>query len=115
MADIVALVGHLAWPSTVILGLSIFYFPVSRLLDTIARRLTRLSAFKVTIELGQLSRATTLESTIEHLKADHLKALESRDPLNMTLLSSSTESGMAAIAGLQSGAADYVVVRIRND
>jgi hypothetical protein len=90
-------IGHIAWPVTTLIALAIFYSPLSKLVETLGRRITRLSAFNVKIELGRLSQAGGLGATIEGL----------RDVVI-------TESGLATIiAGvMRAGSADYVMVGI---
>jgi hypothetical protein len=87
------LVGHLAWPATVIFACIVFYKPLSRLVE----RITKFSAFKVDVEISPLSLARSLGATVESLR---------QVPVNA--------SGMAPIVAgaIQSGTADYVVVNI---
>lgn len=87
------LVGHLAWPLTVIFACIVFYKPLSRLVE----RITKFSAFKVDVEISPLSLARSLGATVESLRQVAVNA-----------------SGMAPIiAGvIRSGTADYVVVNI---
>jgi hypothetical protein len=98
--NVVVLIGHLAWPVTVILACIAFYYPLLKLIDTLGKRITKLSAFKIDIELAKLSEARSLGATVESLR----KIVVS-------------ESGMAPIvAGVaKSGAADYLIVNIGND
>jgi len=90
------LVGHLAWPATVIIACLVFYKPLSRLVE----RITKVSAFKVDVEISRLSPALSLGATVESLR---------QVPV--------TESGIAPIVAgaIQSGTADYLVVNIGND
>jgi hypothetical protein len=87
------LVGHLAWPLTVILACILFYNPLSRLVE----RITKFSAFKVDVEISPLSLARSLGATVESLRQVAVNA-----------------SGMAPIVAgaVQSGTADYAVVNI---
>jgi hypothetical protein len=96
----VNLIGHLAWPITIIAACSIFYNPLSKLVETLGQRITKLSAFKVKVELGQLSQARSLSATVESLRKVAV-----------------TESGLAPIVAgvIKSGAADYLLVDIGKD
>jgi hypothetical protein len=98
--NLVKLIGHLAWPVTLIVACIVFYDPLLKLIDTLGKRITKLSAFKVDIELAKLSEAQSLGATVESLR----KIVVS-------------ESGMAPIvAGVaKSGTADYLIVNIGND
>jgi hypothetical protein len=90
------LVGHLAWPATVIFACIVFYKPLSRLVE----RITKFSAFKVDVEISRLSPALSLGATVESLR---------QVPV--------TESGIAPIVAgvIKSGTADYLVVNIGNN
>jgi hypothetical protein len=96
----VQLVGHLAWPVTIIIACAIFYRPLSALVETLGKRITKFSAFKVKLELGQLSQARSLSATVESLRKVAV-----------------SESGLAPIVAgvIKSGVADYVVVDIGKD
>jgi hypothetical protein len=98
--NLVTLIGHLAWPVTVIIGCIFFYDPLVKLIETLGKRITKLSAFKIDIELAKLSEARSLGATVESLRK--------------TVVS---ESGMAPIVAdvAKSGAADYLIVNIGND
>lgn len=91
------LIGQLAWPLTVIFACILFYGPLSKLLETISRRATKFSAFKVDIELGRLSQARSIAAAVEGLKKVAVN-----------------ESGAPQIVAtaLQSGSADYVSLDI---
>jgi hypothetical protein len=90
------LVGHLAWPATVIFACIVFYKPLSRLVE----RITKFSAFKVDVEVSRLSPALSLGATVESLRQVAV-----------------TESGIAPIVAgvIKSGTADYLVVNIGNN
>jgi hypothetical protein len=98
--NLVALIGHLAWPATVIVACIVFYRPLLKLIATLGKRITKLSAFKIDIELARLSQAKLLGATVESLRKIEV-----------------TESGMAPIVAgaVKSAAADYLVVDIGND
>ena len=51
----VKIVGHIVWPITLLFVAGGFYRPLSNLITTLGRRITKLSAFKVKIELASLS------------------------------------------------------------
>ena len=61
------LIGHFVWPVTIFSLVWIFQDPLSNFIRVVARRITKISAFKVNIELGHLSAASTLRMTIEGL------------------------------------------------
>jgi hypothetical protein len=96
----VDLIGHLAWPITVLTACAIFYRPLSVLVKTLGERITKFSVFKVDVELGQLSQARSLSATVESLR-------------NVAV----TESGLAPIVAgvIKSDAADYLIVDIGED
>jgi hypothetical protein len=92
----VNLVGHLVWPITIIAAGILFRHPISKLVE----RITKVSAFKVNVELGHLSQARSLSATVESLKKIVV-----------------TESLLAQIVAgvIKSGSADYVLVDIGKD
>lgn len=96
----VALVGHLAWPITLVLAAAVFYRPLSNLVETLGQRITKFSAFKVQVELGRLSQARSLSATVESLRKVVV-----------------TESGLAQIVAgvIKSSSADYILVDIGKD
>jgi hypothetical protein len=98
--NLIKLVGYLAWPVTAIFACLVFYKPLSRLVETLGRRITKFSIFKVDIELDRLTKAVSLGATVERLRQVAV-----------------TESGLAPIvAGVaKSGSADYLVVNIGDD
>ena len=95
--DLIELVGHLAWPVTVIFACAIFYRPLSNLIDTLGRRMNRFSIFKVDVELGPLTKAVALNATVDRLRSVQV-----------------SESGLAPIVAgvVKSSSADYLVVNI---
>jgi hypothetical protein len=98
--NLVKLIGYLAWPTIVIFTSVLFYGPLSQLVETLGRRITKFSAFKLNIELGRLSQAQSLSATVESLR-------------KITV----TESGLAQIVAgvIKSGSADYVLVELGKD
>jgi hypothetical protein len=65
--DWVELITHLAWPAVVIAGTITFRGQIISLLENVAQRPLRLSAFKVQIELGQLAKAEMPQAKAEAL------------------------------------------------
>ena len=61
------LIGHFAWPITILVLFWIFRDPISSLIQMFSTRITAISAFRVKIQLGQLSSANTLSVTLERL------------------------------------------------
>jgi hypothetical protein len=98
--NFIKLVGYLAWPVTTIFACIVFYGPLSRLVETLGRRITKFSIFKVDIELDRLTKAVSLGATVESLRKVAV-----------------TESGIAPIVAgvVKSGSADYLVVNIGDD
>lgn len=98
--NLIKLVGYLAWPATTIFACIVFYGPLSRLVETLGRRITKFSIFKVDIELDRLTKAVSLGATVESLRKVAV-----------------SESGIAPIVAgvVKSGSADYLVVNIGND
>jgi hypothetical protein len=97
----VELIKALAWPVTVIVVLATLHQPIAELLRAIGRRATKLSIFKVEVELGKLTQARpSLATTVDTLKKIGV-----------------SESAVAPIAAgiIKSGAADYVVVDLGAD
>jgi hypothetical protein len=93
----VTLIGHLAWPLTIVFASALFYRPLSKLLETIGRRITKFSAFKVDVELGPLSQGRSLSTTVDGLKK--IVVWQSFRPQIVTGV-------------VQSGSADYVLIDI---
>lgn len=98
--NLIKLVGHLAWPTTVIVASALFYRPISKLVETLSRRITKFSWLKFNVELDRLSQGRTLSATVESLKKVAV-----------------TESQLAQIVAgvIKSGSADYVLVEIGKD
>jgi hypothetical protein len=97
---VVKIVGHIVWPVTLLILAWCFYQPLSDLVKTLGRRITKLSAFKVKVELGSLSRARTLAPTVDKLR-------------NVLVM----ESGLTPIVAgvVRSGSADYLTIEIGGD
>jgi len=74
LKDWVDLITHLAWPAVVIAVAISFRDPILRLLDNLAQRPFKLSAFKVQIELGQLSKAEMPQTKVEALAGQFISA-----------------------------------------
>ena len=70
----VDLITHLAWPAVVIAAIIWFRVPIIRLIDNLARRSFKVSAFKVQIELGQLSKAEIPLAKAEALAGEFVSA-----------------------------------------
>jgi len=70
----VELITHLAWPGVVIAAAISFRDPIIRLIDNLAQRPFNLSAFKVQIELGQLSKAEMPQAKVEALAGQFVSA-----------------------------------------
>lgn len=98
--DMIELIGHLAWPLTAVFACIKFYEPLSKLIDTLGRRMNKFSIFKVDVELGPLTKAVSLGATVDRLRSTAV-----------------TESGLAPIVAgvIKSGSADYLVVNIGDE
>lgn len=99
--EAVALIEAMAWPATVLVALALLHAPLAELLRTLGSRVTRLSAFKVEVELATLAPAQPrLETSVEGLRQAFIG-----------------ESGLAPIAAgvIRSGSADYVRVDVGGD
>ncbi len=99
-ANWVKLIGHLVWPTTIVFVVCYFYGPLSKLVDVFSRRIKTFSAFKVKVELGALSRARALSTTVEKLRSVVVP-----------------ESGLAPIVAgvIKTGSADFLTVELGAD